>query len=675
MKLTVARKLYGGFAIVIGLGACAGLFALVVLRSTTASVHTISSQNLSTEAATRDLQRDVLLMRAYSLQYPNTAATQRAEARERMAAQAALINKDLVTLKALDTTAPQRAFLEGADARLKAWYAARDTAIEADDRGDTMVSVGSAGYGDFEALLQGIEAFAQQTQVDATADNEAIDTSMLWNTVILVGLGAVMTLVGAAIAWWVARGITRNVVRMKVAAQGIAAGDLDQSIEVDSTDEIGDTASAFRDMLVYLGEMAQTAERIADGDLTVRITPKSDRDHLGVAFVRMVSMLDTAMSETRVAAQALAESKDQLALVAEEAARATQEVARASGQVAEGTSQQAQAVQDINRDVENLALALQQVTGGAAQQAIAIEETSAVSDRVAAAATQMAASAERAAEGARSTTATAQEGASRVSETIAGIDRIKRALDAASHEVGELGARSAEIGEIVGTIDDIAAQTNLLALNAAIEAARAGEQGRGFAVVADEVRRLAERVSSATKEIAGLIGGVQQGVAASVRAMDEGTEQMSTGTAAAADAGSALQRILDAVGNVSTQIEQIAAGAADLRTSGGEMAQRIVEIRTVAEENARAAREMSATADSVGDAVSGIAAVAEENSAAMEQVSASAEQMSAQVEEIAASTNELGTMADRLSEQIAHFRLDERDAGAPASLQEFRRAA
>ncbi len=232
------------------------------------------------------------------------------------------------------------------------------------------------------------------------------------------------------------------------------------------------------------------------------------------------------------------------------------------------------------------------------------------------------------------------------------------------------------------TIDDIAAQTNLLALNAAIEAARAGEQGRGFAVVADEVRRLAERVSSATKEIAGLIGGVQKGVTASVRAMDEGMQQMNTGTTAAADAGRALERILDAVGSVSSQIGQIADGAADLRTSGVEMARRITDIRSVAEENVVAARAMTATADAVGDAVSGIAAVAEESSASMEQVSASAEEMSAQVEEIWASTNELGQMADRLNEQLNRFVLDEHDravgepaADAPIEIEELPQAA
>ena len=195
-------------------------------------------------------------------------------------------------------------------------------------------------------------------------------------------------------------------------------------------------------------------------------------------------------------------------------------------------------------------------------------------------------------------------------------------------------------------------------------------------MVADEVRQLAERVSAATKEIAGLIGGVQQGVAASVRAMEDGTEQMNAGTAAAADAGSALDRILDAVSNVSAQIADIAQGATELRSSGAEMAQRIVEIRAVADENASAARAMSATARTVGDAVTGIASVAEENSASMEHGLRQRRGNVAQVEEISASTSERGRMADRLNEQMARFtRNGGNGTAAPAGLREVRRAA
>ena len=125
--------------------------------------------------------------------------------------------------------------------------------------------------------------------------------------------------------------------------------------------------------------------------------------------------------------------------------------------------------------------------------------------------------------------------------------RIQDQVQVSAHKVTELGAMGQAIGAIVETIDQIAAQTNLLALNAAIEAARAGEHGKGFAVVADEVRKLAERSTGATMEVSALIGQVQQGVEAAVQAMSASSQEVSAGTARSEEAGEALTQILAAV--------------------------------------------------------------------------------------------------------------------------------
>ena len=231
--------------------------------------------------------------------------------------------------------------------------------------------------------------------------------------------------------------------------------------------------------------------------------------------------------------------------------------------------------------MEELTQSVQKIVARRQIQSQAIEEAASLGQKVADGADQMSESAQQGAEGARQASETAQNGADMVQKTIEGISRIRAAVETASGEITKLGERSAEIGKIISVIDDIAAQTNLLALNAAIEAARAGEQGRGFAVVADEVRNLAERVASATKEIADLIGGVQECVEGSVKAMEDGSKETEEGTQLAADAGEALKGILSVVEQMNGQIGQIAAGSDELKASGTEMIEVIGKVRDV----------------------------------------------------------------------------------------------
>jgi methyl-accepting chemotaxis protein len=229
-----------------------------------------------------------------------------------------------------------------------------------------------------------------------------------------------------------------------------------------------------------------------------------------------------------------------------------------------------------------------------------------------------------------------------------------------------MGTRSEQIGAIVGTIEDIASQTNLLALNAAIEAARAGEHGKGFAVVADEVRKLAERSSAATKEIGELIKGIQQTVADAVAAMNEGSVEVERGVGQANQAGQALTEILSAVREVNRQVAEIANAADRMSGLSSELVEATDTVSAVVEENTAATEEMAAGSSEVTQAVETIASVSEENSAAVQEVSASAEEMSAQVEEVTASANSLAIMAQNLQTLVALFMLgDGKNASQP----------
>jgi methyl-accepting chemotaxis protein len=158
-------------------------------------------------------------------------------------------------------------------------------------------------------------------------------------------------------------------------------------------------------------------------------------------------------------------------------------------------------------------------------------------------------------------TQAAIKGGEAVTETIKGMQRIRATVQSTGKKIKGLGERSLEIGAIIEVINEIATQTNLLALNAAIEAARAGEQGKGFAVVADEVRKLAERAARATKDITGLIKGIQVETSEAVTVMEEGTREVEEGTKLADQAGSALREIQEIVKQTSVLMTDITKAA------------------------------------------------------------------------------------------------------------------
>jgi methyl-accepting chemotaxis protein len=452
--------------------------------------------------------------------------------------------------------------------------------------------------------------------------------------------------------------VARPLVSMMKASDALAQGDITQKIEVHSTDEIGDLGDSYARVVDYLNEMATVADRMADGDLTIEAKPRSDKDVLGNAHARLIARQRELIGKTKAAAASVSEASKQLARASEQTAQATQQITSTMQQVARGASEQSASLQQTASSVEQLSRAIEQIAHGSQEQSGAVDEATRAVEALSTAIDSVSANAQAGAKEWEVTAESAMGGARKANETVVGMDKIKKAMELVSARVTDLGQRSGDIGHIVATIDDIAAQTNLLALNAAIEAARAGEQGRGFAVVADEVRKLAERSSMATKEIAALVSGTQEGVKEAVNAMQQGTQEVEAGYNLAMDAGGTLDEILTRSQQVKKQVMEISAAADALKDLGRDMMGAMQKIVKIAEENAAATEEMTASSSTVAKAVEATASVAEQNSSASQEVSASTEEMSAQVEEALAAAQSLADTAEELQRIVGVFRTD-----------------
>ena len=312
-----------------------------------------------------------------------------------------------------------------------------------------------------------------------------------------------------------------------------------------------------RAMSAPLKRLSVDAEQVASGDLGVVVEVGSDDEigQLARSFEKMINNLREIIGT-------LADSSAQIS-------ESSAEMQTNAGHMADGAEK----------------VAIQAIT-----VATASEEMSATSGDIAQ-------NCQMAAEGAERANQAAEHGAVVVEKSISVMHRIAERVQSSTKTVVALGQRSDEIGAIVGTIEDIADQTNLLALNAAIEAARAGEQGRGFAVVADEVRALAERTTRATREIGMMIKAIQQDTKTAVAAMEEGVGEVEQGTGEAARSGEALRNIQDEISALHLQVQQIATAAEEQTATTSEISSNIHNITEVAQDTVEGARKTAAAAE------------------------------------------------------------------------------
>lgn len=382
----------------------------------------------------------------------------------------------------------------------------------------------------------------------------------------LAGLvaGGVTILAILLVAVFINRSFSNPIAKITMVANDVSMGDIQHDIDVTSRDEIGDLAESFRRLIDYLKSLAAASEKIAANDLTVQVEPKSTKDVLGNSFKTMVTNLTGVIRQ-------LTDNSTQLVSAATEIATSSEQMARGSK---EQTSQSVQ----VSGAVEEMTATIVESSRNAGEAARLAKEAANAAD----------------------------QGTQVVSQTIEGMNRIAQVVQESAKTIQKLSKSSDQIGEIISVIDDIADQTNLLALNAAIEAARAGEQGRGFAVVADEVRKLAERTTKATKEITDMIKGIQSDTRGAVTSMEQGIEQVQAGRKLADKAGESLTAIAGFSQRVMDMIQQLATASEQQSSASEEIARSIEEIAKITKENATGVEQSAAAAEQLNRQAKGL---------------------------------------------------------------------
>ncbi len=604
MNVSIRVKLLAGFGLVLALLVGALALSLSTMSGLNDHAHELGTRDLTAVDALGNVRTGIMTMRAAggdNLQAPNaTVKTVTADAVA--SSRAAVISGLAVYAQNLRDAADARAFaLVRREAN--AIIAGSDKTMSLSAQG--AIQAAAANYAATQPLMppfnNNASALAASRLKAAHSDVAAAGTAYSDGSLLLLIVTLACLALGASVAVVLSRQITSGTRELMLAAEGIAQGDIEQSVTLRSRDELGQTASAFRAMIAYLQDMARTADQVADGDLTVTVTPHSAQDVLGNAFQRLVKKLANTIGSVSTQAASVSSASSQMASTSDEVGRAVGEIATAITDMAHGEERTvqvmtaarlaaAQAAESVNASIEDVRETGQMT--GEAREVI-------------------------------------QQGLAAAAQATDAMTAVRDSSQAASDAIGELSTKSHKIGSIVQTITAIAEQTNLLALNAAIEAARAGDQGKGFAVVAEEVRKLAEESQHAAAEIGTLITEVQSETERAVSVVQNGANLTETGSATVAHTRGAFERISDVVTGIGERIERITRFAESVKDD--------------------AEKRKHTTAD--------VSAMAEQSSASAEEVSATTEQTAASNQQIAASAQELAGSAQALNRLVVQFKV------------------
>lgn len=682
--LSIRTKLLGGFGAVIALAIVLGVVMLVQISSVKSHSDQIAKDDLVGNQLIAQITANegrYRIGQLWNIANVNDGATR--APLHAAATAAAQITKEFASYKPLISGAADMRHWQEGQANWKAYVAATTWLLntKANTTQPKTVKLADDTATTFSALDADLTAWTKLNDGFAAADTASADST--YNSAVLIGiiLLALAVIIGLSVALIVSGSIKRavdlvldrlwslqqnHVADVQSGLGAFADGDLTQEyhpvtepIPNPAKDEIGQVGSgvnAIRDSLEEaIGAYNRTRAKLNEvvgqiGSSATSVSSASEQlTSSSNESGRAADESGRAAGEIAQAIGDIAQGSQRQVEIVGQVRTSAEEVGRAVGEIARGAERQVESIGQMRTSAEEVGRAIGDIARGAERQVRAVAEVKSSADLVSAAVTDAARSAKETASMAHDARQVAQAGVSAAETASDAMASVRDSSQEVHAAIRELAAKSDQIGQIVQTITGIAEQTNLLALNAAIEAARAGEQGRGFAVVADEVRKLAEESQTAASEIGQLITAIQDQTEHAVDVVGDGAKRTDEGVEVVAETRAAFMRIGEAVEEMTVRIDHIAKVSEEITGRTEAMQASINSVAVVAEDASASAQQVAASAQQVSASADEVASSAEQASASAQQVAASAQQVAASADEVATSAEQSSSSTEEVS--------------------------